>query len=159
MQWLIRYDPMDLIIDGLYLGNIVAASDDKMLKKHGVTHILRVLKGDYGKIHADKFVYKIIQIDDLPNQNIQKYFEQAHKFIDDALSGETDGRKNKVLVHCQVGMSRSATVVISYLMKKFPEMSLTKAYRLAKSKRPIVNPNDGFMKQLRLYERYLEKYR
>lgn len=160
MNWLIRYDPMDLITDDLYLGNIAAASDAKLLEKYGITHILRVLKGNFGKLHYDKFTYKIIQIDDLPNQNIQKYFEAAHKFIDDALSANENGRiVNKVLVHCQVGMSRSATIVISYLMKKFPDMTLAKALRFTKAKRPIVNPNQGFIKQLKNYEKFLEKQR
>jgi protein-tyrosine phosphatase len=160
MNWLVNYNPMDKIIDGLYLGNISAASDLKMLYKNGITHIVRVLKGNFGKVYYDKFNYKIIQIDDLPNQNLQKYFDSAHKFIDEALSENTeDNIKNKVLVHCQVGMSRSATIVIGYLLRKFPEMTLSKAHRFVKSKRPIVNPNDGFMRQLKSFERILEKNR
>ena len=67
--------------------------------------------------------------------------------------------KNKVLVHCQVGMSRSATIVIGYLMRKFPDMTLNKAFRFVKSKRPIVNPNEGFIKQLKSFERTLENQR
>ena len=160
MNWLVNYNPMDKIADGLYLGNVSAASDLKMLYKNGITHIVRVLKGNFGKVYYDKFNYKIIQIDDLPNQNLQKYFDSAHKFIDEALSENTeDSIKNKVLVHCQVGMSRSATIVIGYLMRKFPEMSLNKAHRFVKAKRPIVNPNDGFMRQLKSFERILEKNR
>jgi len=57
-----------------------------MLSKHGITHILRVLRGPLGKVFYDKFAYKIIEIDDLPNSNMQKYFEVAHKFIDSALA-------------------------------------------------------------------------
>lgn len=56
-------------------------------------------------------------------------------------------------------MSRSATIVISYLMKKFPEMTWNKALRFVKSKRPIVSPNEGFLRQLKSYERLLEKAR
>lgn len=56
-------------------------------------------------------------------------------------------------------MSRSATIVISYLMKRFAEMNLEKALRYVKSKRPIVNPNDGFIRQLRNYEKVLIKER
>jgi len=56
-------------------------------------------------------------------------------------------------------MSRSATIVISYIMNKFPEMTLAKALRFVKTKRPIVNPNDGFLKQLTIYEKVLEKQR
>ena len=71
MNWTIQYDPMNKIIDGLYLGNIMAASDYKSLYKNGITHIVRVLRGDMGKMFYDKFQYKVIQLDDLPNQNLQ----------------------------------------------------------------------------------------
>ena len=76
---------MDKIVEGLYLGNINAASDYKTLEKHGITHILRIVNGDYGKMFYDKFTYKIISVDDVPNSNLLKYFEVAHNFIDDAL--------------------------------------------------------------------------
>lgn len=36
---------MNKIIDKLYLGNIKAASDIKMLKKAGITHVLQVAAG------------------------------------------------------------------------------------------------------------------
>lgn len=56
-------------------------------------------------------------------------------------------------------MSRSATIVISYIMKKFPDMTWNKALRYVKNKRPIVCPNDGFLRQLKSYERTLDKLR
>ena len=149
---------MNEIIPGLYLGNIAAASDTKLLNRFGITHIVRVLKGNFGKVHYDR-KYLIIQIDDMPNENIQKYFESSHKFIDGALNENENGGNNKVLVHWQVGMSRSATIVISYIMKKFPDMTWNKALRFVKSKRPIVSPNDGFLRQLKSYERILERSR
>jgi len=100
MQWASNYNPMDKIMDDIYLGNIHAASDAKTLNKYGITHILRVLKGNHGTVHPDKFTYKVIQVDDLPNQNLQKYFESAHEFLNDALSANKDGQiKNKVLIH------------------------------------------------------------
>ncbi|CAI2372035.1 unnamed protein product [Moneuplotes crassus] len=165
MQWGIQYDPMNYIIEGLYLGNISAASDLKYLQKHGITHIVRVIKGDFGKVFMDNYgsksaiKYKIIQVNDLPSENIQKYFESAYEFIDTALQSNKGTTINKVLVHCQVGMSRSATIVISYLMRKFPDMTLTKAFRFVKSKRPIVNPNEGFIRQLKAYQSSLENLR
>jgi len=160
MQWASNYNPMDKIMDDIYLGNIHAASDAKTLNKYGITHILRVLKGNHGTVHPDKFTYKVIQVDDLPNQNLQKYFESAHEFLNDALSANKDGQiKNKVLIHWMVGMSRSATILISYLMMRYPELSLLKAVKFVKGKRPIVSPNEGFWKQLKMYEKVLKKQR
>ena len=56
---------------------------------------------------------------------------------------------------CALGMSRSATIVIAYLMKS-RGMSLKDSLALVKSRRPIVRPNDKFMKQLREYEIWLQ---
>ncbi len=59
-----------------------------------------------------------------------------------------------VLVHCMAGMSRSATVVISYLMWA-ERMSLWDSYWHVKRRRHRASPNEGFMKQLASYERQL----
>lgn len=66
-------------------------------------------------------------------------------------------RKNhsKCLVHCKMGVSRSASTVIAYAMKEFG-WSLEKAYNYVKQKRSIARPNAGFMRQLLEYEGILD---
>ena len=49
-------------------------------------------------------------------------------------------------MHCQSGVSRSATIVLAFLMTK-RSMDLTEAVKTVRRKRKI-NPNDGFLKQL-----------
>lgn len=56
-------------------------------------------------------------------------------------------------------MSRSATIVISYLLHKYPGYTVEKALKFVRSKRPIVNPNEGFLKQLKNFESQLEEQR
>lgn len=56
-----------------------------------------------------------------------------------------------VLVHCMAGVSRSASMIIYYLMRKYG-MSFEDAHKLVKSKRTIVNPNKSFQAQLKLYD-------
>ena len=46
-----------------------------------------------------------------------------------------------------MGRSRSATMVIMYLMKKF-DLSLDLAFPITKSRREVVDPNEGFMQKL-----------
>ena len=56
--------------------------------------------------------------------------------------------KTNVLVHCQAGVSRSATIVIAYMMRKY-QYSMDVAVDRVKKRRPYIDPNKGFMKQLR----------
>ena len=57
-----------------------------------------------------------------------------------------------MLVHCAAGISRSSSTVIAYLMKKFG-WTYVKAYGFVRGKRPVISPNNGFIRQLRNYER------
>ena len=53
---------------------------------------------------------------------------------------------------------RSAATVIAFAMKNY-ELSLSEVLSLTKKKRPIINPNQGFMHQLVVYEGILEASR
>lgn len=54
--------------------------------------------------------------------------------------------EGKVMVHCKVGASRSATIVLAFLMIK-RHMTIQEAVRMVRARREIV-PNDGFLQQL-----------
>lgn len=54
-------------------------------------------------------------------------------------------------MHCFAGISRSATVCIGYLMWKL-NLSLGAAYSLVEGARACTQPNEGFQKQLEIFE-------
>lgn len=56
-----------------------------------------------------------------------------------------------VLVHCYYGVSRSAAIVLGYLMER-ENMSLDDSLKYLRIIRPQVKPNDGFLKQLKRFE-------
>lgn len=88
----------------------------------------------------------------MPHQNLSQYFEKVINFIEDHRT------HSNVLVHCFAGVSRSATCVIAYLMKSF-RWSYQKSFNYVFSRREIINPNPGFVRQLHDYERQLvEEY-
>lgn len=78
------------------------------------------------------------------------YFEQACAFIEEARQS-----KGSVLVHCVCGVSRSTTLCCAYLMKHH-SMTVEQALVQLRTRRHIIQPNNGFLRQLVLYDRKLQ---
>jgi dual specificity phosphatase 12 len=71
-----------------------------------------VASGTFLQFNNKEINRKIIDLDDFPNVNIFKHLEASYLFIEENL------KKTNVLVHGFVGVSRSASCVIAYIMKK-----------------------------------------
>lgn len=134
------------INDNIYLGNSDGAMDKKQLKETGITHILAI--GTF--LHSffpEDFSYKIIEVEDDPEEDISSYFIEAFKYIESA---------DKIFIHCFAGVSRSASIVIAYLMwKKRKDYKLIYSY--VKDRRMSINPNNGFKVILLDFDYYLKK--
>ena len=137
---------MDQITDSIWLGNFNSALNINNLKKEGIKKILTI-SDTPPKINDEKsfFIKKMVKISDFPNRNIIKFFGDCLNFM----NGE-----EKTLVHCKIGTSRSATIVIAYLMWK-EKMKYEEAYNYVKSKRKRIGPNSGFKEQLKIFENLL----
>ena len=134
--------PMHEIEPGLWLGNYAAASDVHLLRSHNIKAIVQCLD-QRNPINGNYFSYHVICIDDLASVNIKSHIPEAISFIHrHRLAG------NNVLVHCAAGMSRSASIMISYMMAKY-KLPFERALTLVRSKRACVSPNPGFTSQLR----------
>ncbi|XP_055302217.1 dual specificity protein phosphatase MPK-4 [Sitodiplosis mosellana] len=140
---------LDEIEKGLWLGSFTAATDIETLKQRNVTHIL-TLDICPLPVHITELPFlktKYVHVSDTPKDDLLCHFEECFSFLDDALSND-----KVVLVHCYYGVSRSATIVIAYVMRKY-QLSLTPAFERVKSKRRFVGPNSGFTVQLRLFHK------
>jgi hypothetical protein len=84
--------------------------------------------------------------DNLPNEHI---FHQAFEYIDLA---RNEGKQ--CYIHCARGRSRSATIVIAYLMHK-ERMSLKDAFLTVKRRRNFIGPHGPLRVQLLRYEKLL----
>ncbi|KAK7206543.1 dual specificity phosphatase [Myxozyma melibiosi] len=60
----------------------------------------------------------------------------------------------RILVHCQCGVSRSASLVVAYVMKE-KSWDLNQAYAFVKRKAPAIGPNMGLIFQLMEWGRIL----
>jgi len=85
--------------------------------------------------------------------DLLKEFDRTNRFIQEAKEEGTS-----CLVHCKMGVSRSATVVLAYLMKEF-NWTYEQTFQFTKQKRNCINPNDGFKQQLATYESILNAHR
>lgn len=137
---------IDMIENNLYLGGLAAAKDLGTLNKYKITHILTIDTCPLPRLITDmkQFVTKYIQLSDQPKEDLLSFFDETDLFIKEGLS------KGAVLIHCYFGVSRSATVIIAYTMKKYG-ITYDEAYERVKAKRHIVYPNQGFVSQLKLY--------
>lgn len=143
-----RWFEMSEIIHGLYLGGEETAFNKELLKKNNVSTILNITSS-IPFYYESEFTYHRIPIIDEPNVDIKQYFDETFKIIDDTLT-----ENKKILIHCQAGISRSATIVIAYIMKK-NKIEMNDAYKLVHTGRPCIGPNLGFCGQLMSYEQEL----
>ncbi|KAJ2806122.1 tyrosine protein phosphatase yvh1 [Coemansia helicoidea] len=135
---------MDPVADGLYVGSAMAEGDEPLLREAGITHILSVAS-HYVASYPTRFTYKLVSIDDLPEENIIQHFPECNRFIGAALAGG-----GRVLVHCLAGQSRSAAVAAAFLMQR-DRLDAEQALKVLKERRPQIHPNAGFIEQLQLY--------
>ncbi|KAI3378776.1 hypothetical protein SNEBB_010410 [Seison nebaliae] len=139
------------IIDNLFIGDIKDSYSKSFLEKNNIQLIIRLLSGSEKRrssVHrANKIKLHRISIDDTVDANISQYFEECIKLI------HQYRMKNKaVLVHCLVGVSRSATIVIAYLtcISQFRWVDVIK---MVKARRVQIRPNPAFLLQLQQFAR------
>nr|XP_031317993.1 dual specificity protein phosphatase 13 isoform X2 [Camelus dromedarius] len=139
----------------LFLGDAYAARDKYKLTQLGITHIVNVAAGKFQVDTGAKFYrgmpvdYYGIEADDNPFFNLSVYFLPVARYIRTALSVP----RGRVLVHCAMGVSRSATVVLAFLMI-CENMTLVEAIQTVQAHRDIC-PNSGFLQQLQVLDNRL----
>ena len=128
----------------------------------GITRVLTI--GKAMEDPKDKDHVPSVQIPDCPDAEIMRIHAndtpehrdlirrelfKALKFIAECDKG--------VVVHCQAGASRSASVVLAYMMLVSPHVSLATAYCSLYRYRNIININIGFMDMLKRFKSLIDK--
>uniref|UniRef100_A0A3B3XQX6 Dual specificity protein phosphatase n=1 Tax=Poecilia mexicana TaxID=48701 RepID=A0A3B3XQX6_9TELE len=148
----------------VYIGN-AAARDKGALHSLGITHIVNAAHGPpapgngpcfyvntgprfYRDMNVD---YYRVEADDATNFILSPYFYPTARYIRAALA------MGRVFVHCLMGVSRSATLVLAFLMIT-EGLRLQEAVAAVRPHRDIC-PNPGFLLQLRCLDMSLERER
>jgi protein-tyrosine phosphatase len=134
---------MTFILDGyLYLGSRFDSGNFELLQRTGITAVVNVTPEEPNYFQdIPEFKYIRCPVEDKPDSDISSYFDSSSDFIEEM---RNEGRI--IFVHCRGGISRSPTIVISYLMK-YRKFSFKQAYKLVSKNRRIA-PNIGFIKSL-----------
>lgn len=190
---------MQEVVDGLWVGDLVAANDDDELEKNGIVSFVCVLRGYLAQKlltwclgqknilsalrpslkFSDKYAVYPLEIDDSADTDLLSHLPSCVAWIKEILdlrqkaaepssqkngteNGESlkrspdidtvaqPGKPGGVLVHCQAGMSRSASIVAAYLMSQY-DLDPMEAMAMIREKRPVVEPSATFWHQLGLF--------
>jgi len=134
------------VMSGLYLGSQQAAKNRSSLVKSRITNVI-IAAEEQIPYYPNEFSYKKLDLFDDEHENIINYFDDCIQYINAAIK-----KKGAVFVHCRVGSSRSASIVLAYMMHE-SHYKFDEALKKLKKLRPIVCPNDSFADQLKLFEK------
>nr|XP_048314140.1 protein phosphatase Slingshot homolog 3 isoform X4 [Myodes glareolus] len=140
-----QQDRASRIFPHLYLGSEWNAANLEELQRNRVSHILNMAR-EIDNFFPDRFKYHNVRVWDEESTQLLPYWKETHRFIEDARAQGT-----RVLVHCKMGVSRSAATVLAYAMKQYG-WGLEQALIHVQEVRPIVRPNPGFLRQLQTYQ-------
>jgi len=131
--------PMTKVLPHLYLGSYDNATNEQELFEKNITHILSLI-GPRNTLEIKH--YKKVPMNDYGRTDLKEVLEKVTNFVEE---GQQDG--HNLLIHCQSGQNRSATVVIA-LQMIYQKKTLYEAHKELKRIRPIVHINVEYAKQL-----------
>jgi predicted protein tyrosine phosphatase len=137
----------------LYLGNLAVLSDSKSLEQAGITHIFTVMHKPVELVPNSRSAicqHTTLIRNDTVDQMLLFDFLPMCRWIHSVIK---QSRRNRLLVHCHQGISRSVSFVLAYWMwshRRQPEDYRSVDWWLDRLCRlsPSAKPNPSFMIQL-----------
>lgn len=128
----------------LYIGNFEAGKNFDLLQKHGFKTVINLTTTKTSSPHKD---IEVLNWGWNDNES-QEIIEDCKKFIE--LMNASIKKGSPILVHCKEGISRSAALVISYLMQT-NNFSFDVALQELRQIHPQAEPNFNFSYQLTIW--------
>ncbi|PHT49130.1 Protein-tyrosine-phosphatase MKP1 [Capsicum baccatum] len=135
------------VAEHVFLGGDAVAKYKDILKQNGITHVLNCVGIVCPEYFKSNFVYQTLWLYDSPSEDITSILYDVFDYFEDVR--EQQGR---AFVHCYQGVSRSTSLVISYLMWREGQ-SFDDAFGYVTAARDITDPNIGFSCQLLQYQK------
>ncbi|CAL9762875.1 unnamed protein product [Musa acuminata subsp. burmannicoides] len=136
-------DDISRVDDHVYLGGDAAARDRAALRRNGITHVLNCAGGACPDHFRGELAYRTLWLRDSPAEDLASVLYDAFDFLERARVAP----RGRALVHCRRGASRSAALVVAYIMWR-RALPFDDALRTVRAVRPSVDPNLGFAAQL-----------
>ena len=137
----------DEISAGLFLSNLESRKNEDVLRILNIATIFDLSTLPPFMSKPPKFSGMVVHEYSVLDDEEADIIPAAKQLLAVVASQRQQPTSGSVLVHCQGGVSRSASAVI-YALMILDSMSLAAAYRHVKRKRPCIQPNSGFMRQL-----------
>jgi protein-tyrosine phosphatase len=138
------------VTENLYISDYIGAYNISFLKSNKITHIL-VCARELPCRFPGSFEYLHLDLDDTAKSDLSKHIIPSLDFIKTGL-----GDGGRILVHCSMGVSRSSSIIISYLIQ-YKGFTYKNALNLLKNKHPEAQPSSAFEKQLIKFEKKLKE--
>jgi protein-tyrosine phosphatase len=136
----------DMVVDHVALGSLRTVQSMPSLQQLGVTHVLTCGRNLRTPQFPPPIQQMVLDVDDNDEQDMNQYFLTAIEFMQSCVASG-----GLCIVHCFAGVSRSATVVVAFLMKS-RRLTFTQALEFVQQQRPAANPNPNFRRQLIEFE-------
>lgn len=155
--------PVDLsrITSELYLCNFATSLKVDVLQSAGIRtiiylHYLPKTEVSLRKYEQAGIAHHYLVCYDSPHEKIAKHIDKVVTLLESkAVGAAGPASPFPVLFHCQEGISRSPALVIAWLMHS-QRLSYAEAKAIVKAQRAVIRPNEGFEKQLRLFEQKIK---
>jgi hypothetical protein len=152
----------DEILPGLFLGNMKAALNPRFFDEIKFTHVVSICEPVLSYCQEKDIKYHSVTVDDNDSADMLQHLEPLCKHLDSLLDTKDKKSESCILLHCHEGISRSATVMVAYLLwrentRGEKPLEVATVIGVVRSKRACVEPREVFVKQLETWRKFLEE--
>ncbi|KAJ5562828.1 dual specificity phosphatase Yvh1 [Penicillium sp. DV-2018c] len=166
---------MRQIVPGLFLGNVEASHNRDLLQKNRINAIVSLTDARWvwwssatRKAGIPEHRHRWVQCVDSSTQDLLAHMSDICDFIDqmaspalsslsslpvdhkDTTNDEPGDASSGILIHCDLGISRSPTIIVAYLMRKL-RIQKVDVLNFVQSKQKV-KPSSNLTRQLQVWE-------